>query len=65
MINLTQLKDGIARQVKKSESVELDMLRWMGRAALELIGQGGMGYSFDNLVEDTRNEYAEAVKHVV
>ncbi|EED81963.1 predicted protein [Postia placenta Mad-698-R] len=33
------------------------MLKWMGRTALELIGQGGLGYSFDKLVEDGDNEY--------
>ena len=34
---------------------------WMGRMALELIGQGGLGYSFDPLVRDTKDAYAEAI----
>ena len=34
----------------------------MGRAALELLGQGALGYSFDPLVDDTSNDFAEAVK---
>ena len=34
----------------------------MGRAALELIGRGGFGYSFDDLVSESRNEFAQAVK---
>ena len=34
----------------------------MGRAALELLGQGALGYSFDPLVDDTTNDFAEAVK---
>lgn len=38
------------------------MLDWMGRTALELIGQGGLGYSFDPLVANTNNDFAEAVK---
>ena len=38
------------------------MLKWMGRAALELLGQGALGYSFDPLVGDTTNDFAEAVK---
>ena len=34
----------------------------MGRTALELVGQGGLGHSFDPLVEDSKDEYTEAVK---
>lgn len=41
---------------------ELDVLFWLNRTALELIGQGGLGYSFDPLTEDVPNEYADAVK---
>lgn len=41
---------------------EIDFLHWMGRTALELIGQGGLGYSFDKLVEDGDNEYGHAIK---
>ena len=37
----------------------------MGRTALELVGQGMMGYSFDPLVEDVHNDLAEAVKSLV
>ena len=40
----------------------VDLLGWMGRAALELIGQSGIGYSFDPLTEDISDEYADAVK---
>ncbi|KAM5533696.1 hypothetical protein V8D89_012663, partial [Ganoderma adspersum] len=43
-------------------SKEVDLLKWMGRAALELLGQGALGYSFDPLVDDTTNDFAEAVK---
>ena len=31
------------------------MMNWMTRVALELIGQGGLGYSFDPLVTDSAN----------
>lgn len=44
------------------EPVELDMLSWMSRTALELIGQAGLGYSFDPLVADHQDEFAAAVK---
>ncbi|KZP05461.1 cytochrome P450 [Athelia psychrophila] len=41
---------------------EIDMLHWTGRAALELIGQSGLGYSFDDLGGDSRlSAYSEAV----
>ena len=41
---------------------ELDMLGWLGRVALELVGQGTLGYSFDPLVEDRPDSYGEALK---
>lgn len=41
---------------------ELDVLGWMGRTALELIGQGGLGYSFDPLVEDVSEPTGKAIK---
>ena len=34
----------------------------MSRTALELIGQGGIGYSFDPLVDSARNKFGEAIK---
>ncbi|KAF8198596.1 cytochrome P450 [Pholiota molesta] len=32
---------------------EIEVLLWMTRTALELIGQSGLGYSFDGLTEDS------------
>lgn len=46
----------------KDGAQELDVLNWMGRAALELIGQGGLGYSFDPLTEDVADEFVDSVK---
>ena len=37
----------------------------MGRTALELIGQGGLGYSFDPLIESKSNSYGEAMKDLL
>ena len=37
----------------------------MSRTALELVGQGGLGYSFDPLIENTRNSFGEALKAVL
>ncbi|KAI0329087.1 cytochrome P450 [Cubamyces sp. BRFM 1775] len=41
---------------------ELDVITWMGRTALEIVGQAGLGYSFDPLVRDKPDEYASALK---
>lgn len=38
------------------------MMKWLSRAALEYIGQGGLGYSFDSLDESKTNDYSEAIK---
>ncbi|KZT10168.1 cytochrome P450 [Laetiporus sulphureus 93-53] len=56
-----KLRDAIATRVRDGQH-EIDILGWTGRAALELIGQGGLGYSFDPLTNDKRDAYAEAVK---
>ncbi|EKM59451.1 uncharacterized protein PHACADRAFT_249950 [Phanerochaete carnosa HHB-10118-sp] len=59
-----RLRIAIASQVGKT-SAEMDLLGWLGRLALELIGQGGLGYSFDPLVANTSNPYGEAIKDYV
>ncbi|KAF7432814.1 cytochrome P450-dit2 [Pleurotus ostreatus] len=41
---------------------EIDMLNWMSRTALEYIGQGGLGYSFDSFNQKSINPYSQAVK---
>ena len=35
---------------------------WMARTTLEMLGQAGLGYSFDNFVEDLTDPYGESVK---
>ena len=35
---------------------------WMTRAALEIIGQGGLEYSFDTMNVNANNAYANATK---
>lgn len=34
----------------------------MGRTALELIGQGALGYSFDPLIENASDDFGDSVK---
>lgn len=62
---MNRLSKGIEKQLDTTSNNEVDLLAWMGRAALELIGQGGFGHSFDPLVEQTPNPYADAVKSLV
>ena len=40
---------------------EINIADWMGRFALELIGQAGLGYTFGTF-EDRNNEYYGAIK---
>ena len=46
---------------------ELDVMDWMTRAGLELIGQAGLGYSFGALddVEAKENRCATALKNLM
>ncbi|KAF4617774.1 hypothetical protein D9613_006308 [Agrocybe pediades] len=42
---------------------EIDVLSWMSRTSLELIGQSGIGYSFDDFTEEhPPHEYATSYK---
>ncbi|EKM49766.1 uncharacterized protein PHACADRAFT_214286 [Phanerochaete carnosa HHB-10118-sp] len=56
-----RLRDAVSAKVNGT-SGEVDVIGWMTRTALELIGQGGLGYSFDPLVTDTTNEFGGAIK---
>lgn len=55
---LTSAPDG-------SNTQDIDMLNWMTRAALEMVGQGGLGHSFDTLEKDELNPFVEAIKSLV
>ncbi|KAI0091833.1 cytochrome P450 [Irpex rosettiformis] len=44
---------------------EIDMLHWMNRTALELIGQGGFDHSFDSLIGEEYHGLREAIKELV
>ncbi|KAH7928032.1 cytochrome P450 [Leucogyrophana mollusca] len=58
------LRDVIANQVKDGPR-EINMLEWFTRTALELVGQSGLGYSFDSLKEGVVNPYSVAVKNLI
>ncbi|KAH9941813.1 cytochrome P450 [Epithele typhae] len=60
-----KLRAAIDKRVEHAPA-EIDMLNWMGRTALELIGKAGLGYSFDPLEEDvTPDVFAVAIKAYV
>ncbi|KAF9002265.1 cytochrome P450 [Cyathus striatus] len=60
-----KLHDTLASKVKNSAQ-EIDITHWMTRMALELIGQSGLGYSFDPLTaHGTPHPYSAAVKQLV
>ena len=44
---------------------QIDIIQWTARLALELIGQSGLGYSFDDLEEDSiLHPYVSAAKQL-
>lgn len=57
----SQLRVGLNADVGDSPT-EVDILNWFGRTALELIGQGGLGYSLDPLDRPGRTEYGDVMK---
>ncbi|PIL34325.1 cytochrome P450 [Ganoderma sinense ZZ0214-1] len=59
-----RLRTALESQVKHG-SKDLDMLGWMGRTALELVGRGGLGYSFDPLVAESKDKLTESIKSFV
>ncbi|CUA75706.1 Cytochrome P450 4V2 [Rhizoctonia solani] len=50
-------------QASKSSSKEVDIFYWTTVAALELVGEAGLGYSFSSFTGE-RNEYNIAIKSV-
>ncbi|KAJ3552463.1 hypothetical protein NP233_g12877 [Leucocoprinus birnbaumii] len=60
-----RLRTSLKRKLETGPQ-EIDVLSWMTRTALELIGQSGMGYSFDTLMDDDDNHpYSRSVKRFI
>ncbi|KAK7685185.1 hypothetical protein QCA50_011548 [Cerrena zonata] len=56
--------DGIEAQI--GESVEtVNVINWFSRTALELIGQGGLGYSLDSLDKPVANALGDALRELL
>ncbi|RDX47346.1 cytochrome P450 [Lentinus brumalis] len=41
---------------------EVDVNGWMARTTLEMLGQAGLGYSFDNFADDSTDAYGDSIK---
>ncbi|KAF5361358.1 hypothetical protein D9757_011367 [Collybiopsis confluens] len=61
-----QLEGAIVTKLESGPEIqEIDVLSWMARTALELIGQAGLGYSFDPLVgEESAHPYPRIIKQL-
>ncbi|KAI0324490.1 cytochrome P450 [Cubamyces sp. BRFM 1775] len=60
-----KLVAGISSKLQDG-GTDVDVLNWLGRTALELIAQAGIGHSFDTLIEDaSTHPFAAAVKNYV
>ncbi|KAF9063473.1 cytochrome P450 [Rhodocollybia butyracea] len=62
-----KLESTLKQRLQTGDSVqEVDILSWMGRTALELIGQAGLGYSFDPLTnESSAHPYSKIIKELL
>ncbi|KAF8824009.1 hypothetical protein HHX47_DHR9000115 [Lentinula edodes] len=60
------LADEYGPTVQITGLLGIELVGWMARTALELIGQSGFGYSFDNMVDDVpRHKYSIVIKDLV
>ncbi|KAJ3913334.1 cytochrome P450 [Lentinula edodes] len=64
---LVKLERALKDRLQKGPSIqEVDILSWMGRTALEIIGQAGLGYSFDPLTdEESSHPYSKMIKELL
>jgi hypothetical protein len=58
-----QLRDAIRTQLDGGKGT-VDVVSWLGRAAMELIGRAGLGESFSAL-EGTEDGYVKTVKELM
>ncbi|KAH6910598.1 cytochrome P450 [Coprinopsis sp. MPI-PUGE-AT-0042] len=63
---ITQKLAGTISRLVSDGQKEVEVFEWVTRTALELIGQGGFGYSFDPLTEDVKEHpFVTSVKLLV
>nr|VWO98254.1 Non-specific serine/threonine protein kinase (EC [Ganoderma boninense] len=60
---LPRAQKAIGTRVPADGTAEvLDVNGWMARITLEMLGQAGLGYSFDNFVEDSTDPFGESLR---
>jgi hypothetical protein len=59
---LGQLRENIESMVSSGPQ-EIDIADWMGKLALELIGQTGIGYSFGTF-QGRNDQFCHAIKEI-
>ena len=59
----SKLREILINEVRSGREI-VDVMKWLSRAALEYIGQGGLGYSFDAF-EGKGNNYSDTMKQLV
>ncbi|KAH9941830.1 cytochrome P450 [Epithele typhae] len=53
----------LAKRIPSTEiAQEVDINGWMGHITLEMLGQAGLGYSFDDFTDDKTDTYGESIK---
>jgi len=58
-----RLRKALSTQLQQGPK-EIEMLQWLSRTALEIIGQGGLGHTFDSLEQPEPNPMADAIKSI-
>ena len=49
-------------EAKDEQFVEFNVMKYLSRAALEYIGQGGLGYSFGSVDGKRSSDYLDATR---
>ncbi|KAL0957954.1 hypothetical protein HGRIS_000135 [Hohenbuehelia grisea] len=63
---MNRLQATFEKKLRRDGAQEFEMLQWMSRAALELIGRGGLGVSFDPLTEEAEmHTYSKIIKELI
>ncbi|KAE9394010.1 cytochrome P450 [Gymnopus androsaceus JB14] len=62
-----KLENALKNQLQSGPQIQdVDVLSWMGRTALEIMGQAGLGYSFDPLTnEESAHPYIGIMKELL
>ncbi|TDL16050.1 cytochrome P450 [Rickenella mellea] len=51
--------------VEKGREIEVNMSEWISNVSLEIVGQAGMGYSFEVFDKHAENEYANCIRELI